>query len=263
MVEKVAKLLREKKAVAFTGAGASLESGIPTFRGKGGLWEKYDPQIYATVPGILFTFLKSPDKISQFFVDFYEVLLKAKPNSTHYALAELERRGRLLGVITQNIDNLHQLAGSKIVSELHGNAYKFRCRVCNREKIKDKREVAEFLEEIKKSHTRKDLIRRVLSFMGRCECGRRLIPSVVFFGQPLPEEELVKAYQLIDEAELLLIIGTSGVVYPAVNLPFQAKERGCQILEINPELTPLSSIADIRISQSASIFFSQLLGYLG
>ncbi|HEC69213.1 MAG TPA: RNA polymerase subunit sigma, partial [Candidatus Omnitrophica bacterium] len=80
MAEKVAKLLREKKAVAFTGAGASLESGIPTFRGKGGLWEKYDPQIYATVPGILITFLKSPDKISQFFVDFYEVLLKAKPN---------------------------------------------------------------------------------------------------------------------------------------------------------------------------------------
>ncbi len=259
-VEEVIVLIKSKKVVAFTGAGASLESGIPTFRGRGGLWEKYDPRVYATLPFVFFTFLKNPDKISEFLIEFYEVLLRAEPNSTHYALAEFEKKGLLLGVITQNIDNLHQLAGTKNISELHGNAYKFRCRLCNRKKIKTKEEIRRFIDRLKRvKFRRRELIREILFFMGRCPCGARFIPSVVFFGQALPEEELVKAYDLIDKAEVFLSIGTSGVVYPAAGFPFYAKSRGCFLIEVNPENSEISGLADIKISDSANNFFSKIL----
>ena len=263
MVEEFLRMVANKKVVAFTGAGASQESGIPTFRGKLGLWQKYDPSIYATLPYAFHTFLKNPEKIAGFLIDFYKTLLSSQPNSTHYALARLEEDGRLTGTITQNIDNLHQFAGTKRISELHGNSYKFVCRKCQREYLKDKQQIIKFIDDLTGvEYTRKQLRKKVLSFMGKCKCNKLLTTTVVFFGQGLPGIELQKAYRFIDEAEICLCIGTSGVVIPAASFPFYAKEKGCKVIEVNPEFSEISPIADLTINQPSSVFFSSVLDYL-
>ncbi|MBN2120721.1 MAG: Sir2 family NAD-dependent protein deacetylase [Candidatus Omnitrophica bacterium] len=263
MVSEFLRLIKGRKIVAFTGSGASAESGIPTFRGKGGLWEKYDPQTYATLPYAFHTFLKHPEKIANFLVEAYETFLKAEPNATHYALAKLEEEGAVLGVITQNIDNLHQLAGTSQICELHGNTYRFFCRRCGYAHTKTKEEIRKFIDTVdRQGRHRKNLIKKILSFTGRCRCGKLLITSVIFFGQGLPQAELNKASFFLEQAEVFLCIGASGVVMPAASFPFYAKQKGCTIIEVNPESSELSYLADLRIQQPSSAFFSQVLEYL-
>ena len=263
MIKEFLRLIEGKRVVAFTGSGASVESGIPTFRGKGGLWEKYDPKIYASLPLAFYTLLKSPQRIADFVIEAYETFLKAEPNATHYALAKLKKQDSLLGVITQNIDNLHQLAGIPEISELHGNVYRFFCRRCSSQYTKSKDQVRQFIEDLAKiRYSGKRLARKIISFMGRCDCGRRLVTSVIFFGQSLPKSELEKASFLIEQAEVLLCIGTSGVVFPAASFPLYAKEKGCTIIEVDPKPTELSYLADLKINQPSSLFFSQILEYL-
>jgi len=260
MIQEVLKIITNNKTVVFTGSGVSAESGIPTFRGKAGLWEKYNPRIYATLPEFFHTLLEAPEKIAAFLIDFYEVLLKAEPNPAHYALAKLEEQGHVSGTITQNIDNLHQFSGSKNISELHGNSYRFVCRACPGQHTKTKKEIRGSLDKLTKDKfSKRELRDEIFSFMGRCSCGRRLVTSVVFFGQGLPDSQLSKAYNLVRSADVFLCIGTSGVVYPAAGFISQAKDKGAKIIEINPEHASISGICDIKITKPAGIFFSEFL----
>jgi NAD-dependent deacetylase len=197
--------------VAFTGAGISVESGIPTFRGPTGLWSRYDPQILD-----LRYFYEHPkeswEAIREIFYDYMGA--NARPNAAHRFLAELERRGRLDGVITQNIDNLHQEAGSRNVVEFHGTAQKLLCTRCG--------ERTPFTE-----HGLNDL-------PPLCDrCGGLLKPDFIFFGESIPPEAYRRSMELAEDADLLLVIGTTGEVMPASMIPYEAKKA--RIIEINIE----------------------------
>ena len=135
------RCFEDGKVACLTGAGISAESGIPTFRGKGGLWEKYDPELYGNASGLLHLLASSPQRLVDFIADFYSILLKAHPNPGHFALALLEKEGLLGSIITQNIDNLHQGSGSRSVIELHGNAYRIRCGACGNRLVFEKERI--------------------------------------------------------------------------------------------------------------------------
>lgn len=256
--EEIKKILKEGNIVSLTGAGISEESGIPTFRGKGGIWEKFDPAIYANIPGLIGVLLFKPSRMRDFILAFYETIYKAKPNKAHYIISEMEKRGILNSVITQNVDNLHQRAGSKNVIELHGNMLKFNCMNCNKKFELDEGKLEELIHRLKRA-SRREIIRLIFP---KCECGGRYRPDVVLFGESLPTDELSKAYTEIGKARTLLLIGTSGIVYPAASLPYYAKERGTTIIEINPTRTALSNISDYSILEKASIAMSEFLNLL-
>lgn len=207
---EAARLIREsRRAVALTGAGISVESGIPDFRSKGGLWERFDPREFATIQA----FRRNPAKVWTMLQEMEAVILAARPNPAHLALAELEARGKLAGVITQNVDNLHQAAGSRNVVEYHGNALRFVCLSCGGR-----------WERAALDFSRLPLY---------CHCGGLIKPDVVFFGEPIPAAAQETAYELVSACDLLIIIGTSGEVAPASFLPLTAKEAGAVILENN------------------------------
>lgn len=219
--------------VAFTGAGISAESGIPTYRGEDGIWNKYDPNKYANIDN----FLRDPQYYWSFFKEVrYPVLKKAKPNKAHTVLAKLEESRKLKAVITQNIDGLHQLAGSKRVLELHGNTRSISCLEC------------------KKSYTLDEIFRQLKTELPpKClNCQGTLKPEVVFFGESLPLATLEEAIKVTNECDLFLAIGSSLVVQPAASLPMMAKEKGALLVIINKDTTPLDSIADIVFHSSAS-----------
>jgi NAD-dependent deacetylase len=214
---EAADLLRpNRRALALTGAGISVESGIPDFRSRDGLWSRFDPMEYATISA----FKRDPAKVWVMLREMDDILVRARPNPAHRALAELEQRGILLGVITQNVDNLHQAAGSKNVVEYHGNAHRFACLNCQNTWP---REALDF--------SRLPLL---------CRCGGLIKPDVVFFGEAIPPEAGARAAALTGACELLLLIGTSGEVSPANFLPQMAKAQGALILESNLEHTGLT-----------------------
>lgn len=224
--------------VVLTGAGISKESGIPVFRGKDGLWNKYKVEELATFEA----FLRDPKLVWEWYRFRMDIIYNAKPNIAHIILAELEKVYPDFYIITQNIDGLHQEAGSKKVIELHGNIRWARCIECSNKIL---------LEEVPKS------------VPPRCKvCGALLRPDVVWFGEPLPSQLLLKSIELSSKATLFIVIGTSGVVYPASELPYYAKEHGATLLEINPELTPISQIADITIREKATTGLKKLLQLL-
>jgi NAD-dependent deacetylase len=218
--------------VTFTGAGISAESGIPTYRGEGGLWHKYDPNKYASIN----TFLQDPSYYWSFFRDVrYPMLKKVKPNKSHMALAEIEEMGNLKTVITQNIDGLHQEAGSSSVIELHGTTRIIYCMTCSREYTMD--EVFFMLE---------------VQIPPLCsECKGRLRPDVVFFGEALKPQILASAYAEAEKCDFLLVVGSSLVVYPAADIPLKAKRMGAALALINKETTPLDDLADYVIHDEA------------
>lgn len=214
---QLAELLTvRRRAAAFTGAGISVESGIPDFRSPGGLWSRFDPMEYAHIRA----FLANPVKVWVMLKEMDDTITRAKPNSAHYALAELEARRHLLGVITQNVDNLHQAAGSRRVVEYHGNALRFICHQC---KGRHPRETLDF--------SKAPLY---------CYCGGLIRPGVVFFGEQIPAGAQEEAEELAQECDLLLVIGTSGEVAPANYLPIIAKDHGAIIVENNLEPTKLT-----------------------
>jgi NAD-dependent deacetylase len=222
-----------RRIVAFTGAGISAESGIPTYRGDDGVWHKYDPNKYANIH----SFLKDPEYYWNFFKEVrYPVIKKAKPNKAHIALASLEENGKLEAVITQNIDGLHQLAGSKMVLELHGNTRLISCLNC------------------KKQHTMDEVYSRLETQLPPLcsECGGILKPEVVFFGESLPVTVLEEAVNITNECDLFFTIGSSLVVQPAASLPLMAKEKGAKLVIINKDATPLDTFADIVFHTTAS-----------
>jgi NAD-dependent deacetylase len=214
------------RIVAFTGAGISAESGIPTNRDTpDGLWTRYDPDKFANLD----YFLRDPSLFWRFFQDVrYQAIKTARPNPGHRALAALERTGRLKAVITQNIDGLHQEAGSREVIELHGNTRVIGCLSCG---------ATYTMDEIHRQ------LRTQLPPPCR-RCGGRLKPQVVFFGESLPEHALQRAAEWVDDCDLLLAVGSSLVVYPAAFLPEQAKRRGARLVIINKTPTRADAVAD-------------------
>ncbi len=225
-VQKAAKALAAAhKAVALTGAGISVESGIPPFRGKGGLWEKIDPVKYAHIDA----FMRDPAEVWRvLFTGLRDVLEKARPNNGHLGLYDLEEMGILQSIITQNIDGLHQSAGSSDVIEFHGTFAQQRCMTC---------------------HQTKDSVQVDLkSIPPRCACGGLLRPDVVMFGEAIPADHLQRAQMLASTCDVMLVVGTSATVVPAAYLPVIAKRGGATIIEINPEPTPLTDDAsDITV----------------
>jgi len=240
MISKLKKYIATSdKIVAFTGAGFSAESGISTFRGAGGLWSKYDPSIYADIN----YFMQDPSYYWNFFKDErYPVIKKAKPNDGHYALVELEKRGKLYRVITQNIDGLHQKAGSSDVIELHGNTRKINCMSCDKTYSMDETY---------------NLLKKELP--PRCSCGGLLKPGTVLFGEPLPEVALDMANLASSNCDMFLVLGSSLVVYPAAAFPEIAKKRGAVLVIINIDPTPLDDMADIVINERASKILSKII----
>ncbi len=219
-------LLNAKRIVALTGAGISAESGIPTFRGSGGLWEGYPVEKVATVEG----FEENPELVWRFYDERRINIAKAKPNRAHKVLALLENLYDFW-VITQNIDGLHTRAGSRNVVELHGNIWRVKCTECGR--VSYNYDVP--LKEIPP----------------RCEkCGGMLRPDVVWFGEPVYDAD--KAMELSERCDVMMVIGTSAQVYPAAYLPRLAWSRGAKIVEINIESTPVSRYADFIIREPAT-----------
>jgi NAD-dependent deacetylase len=219
LIEHTAAVLSTaKRAVALTGAGISVESGIPPFRGKGGLWEKMDPMTVAHIDA----FMDDPETVWNLLIkDMKTVLDKARPNPGHAGLAALERLGILQTVITQNVDGLHQMAGNSDVIEFHGNFAWQRCLDCDR-----------MIET-----SRVDLSR----IPPRCSCGGILRPDCIFFGEMIPADALIRSQRVSAACDVMLVIGTSAMVQPAATMPLIAKDNGAIIIEINPEPTPLTS----------------------
>jgi len=243
MEEAISKLKKivstSDQIVAFTGAGFSAESGISTFRGAGGLWSKYDPDIYANIN----VFMQDSTYYWNFFKDErYPVIKKAKPNDGHYVLVKLEKLGKLYRVITQNIDGLHQEAGNSDVIELHGTTRKINCLSCGKNYTMD--------ETYKK--LQKEL-------PPKCSCGGNLKPGTVLFGEPLPQVALEMAKLAAQNCDLFLVLGSSLVVYPAASMPRIAKKNGAKLVIINIDPTPMDNMADIVINESASEVLSAVI----
>ena len=223
------------RIVFFTGAGVSAESGIPTFRGKGGLWEKFKVEELATPEG----FFRNPAKVWEWYDMRRKAVAKAQPNDAHRLMALLERECGDVWVITQNVDGLHQRAGSGNVIELHGNIWRVRCLKCGATYYEFRTPLPEYPPKCK-------------------ECGGMLRPDVVWFGEPLPVDALERAWELSRTADIFVVVGTSGLVYPAAQLPYVARENGAHIVEINPEETPISSIAHEVIREKATVGMRRL-----
>lgn len=254
---------RKRNVVCLTGAGISAESGVPTFRGKGGLWERYPPQDYATTEGLLSAFRTHPQDMVNFIIDFYSLLLKARPNPAHLALTVLEKENMLNTIITQNIDNLHQRAGSRNVIELHGNAFRIRCVSCPKTIILEPDRLKEMIELLKISRGSRIKLLKIFSrYFPRCHCGSRYRFDIVLFGEMLPERELSWAYKQLDNCDVLLLIGSSLVVYPAAALPLYAKEKGAKLIEINNSPSALSDLCDYKIFGPASEVLVEILNTL-
>ena len=212
----VDKLSDSKSIVFFTGAGISSESGIPTFRGKEGLWNKFRPEELANFDA----FIKNPALVWEWYNYRKKIVHEAKPNAAHLTIAEMQNHFKDVTVITQNVDNLHRRAGSKKIFELHGNIERNFCINC------------------KKFHNEE------LDFSGgvpKCECGGLIRPDVVWFGEYLPEDQFLGGEKAAIKSDVFFVVGTSAVVYPAAGLVFTAKASGATIVEINIKETEISS----------------------
>jgi len=238
LYKKVAELIKEAKhLMVFTGAGISLESGIPAFRGENGLWEKYDMN-YLTLD----YFYNSPVDSWVFNKKiFYDTFKGKKPNAAHRALSELEAKGIVKSVITQNIDNLHTLAGSENIIEFHGNARLAICPKCNKTvEINDK---------------------LIENLPPKCnQCDEILKPNFIFFGESLDEVVYKNAFEEAEKADVVLIIGTTGIIQPASSIPIYAKEKGAEIIEINPKPSAFTDdVTDLFIQEKATIAMDKIL----
>ncbi len=241
-IEKAAKLIANSHFLtAFTGAGISVESGIPPFRGEGGVWNEYDPQIFD-----IDYYVKNPSAALELRQVFYDVIEVAKPNAAHLALAELEKMGLLRAVITQNIDNLHTWAGNTEVIEFHGNTRYFVCMNCGK-----KYDVA----EVEINGKDRPLCK---------ECGGLLKPDFVFFGEPIPPEAYHKSFEYASKTDVMLVIGTTGLVQPAAMIPLTAKQNGAKIIEVNiePSLYTMEGVTDIFLQGKATEVMTDLLNHV-
>jgi len=225
-------------SVALTGAGISVESDIPPFRGKHGLWERYDPEEYAHIDSLR----KDPKKVWRMLGELVAICRDAQPNEAHDALARLEKMGLLDGIITQNIDGLHQKAGSEEIVEFHGGNTTMSCMDCGTGYPTD--EVS--LETIPPM----------------CRCGGILRPDFVFFGESIPHAYVERSLKLVRKCEVMIIIGTTGIVMPSAQMPYLAKSTGAVLIEINPERSAFSNIVDIFLAGKAAGTMGSIMSYI-
>jgi NAD-dependent deacetylase len=242
--ERLAELIRERQpCVVLTGAGVSTESGIPDFRSPTGIWMRYDPMEYATIEA----FLRDPVKVWDFYAKRLDVLKAAEPNAAHLALAELERRGLVRAVVTQNIDRLHEWAGSRELIEVHGSIRTSSCLDCGERVGFD--DVVQLLSDAPAPP---------------CPaCGRILKPDVVMFGELMPQAAIDRAYELAREAALLLVVGSSLEVWPVAGLPQETLEWGGQLAIVNQGSTPYDHRADLKVEAAAGETLSEVVRRLG
>jgi NAD-dependent deacetylase len=234
-VEAARAVLAGAKAVAvLTGAGVSAESGIPTFRSNGGYWRTHRFEDLATPQG----FARDPKFVWEWYEERRRAIAAAAPNAGHLALVELERRVPEFTLITQNVDGLHDLAGSKNVIKLHGDVWVLRCLGCGRERVD----------------------RAVLSELPpNCECGAMMRPGVVWFGEMLPEGAIERAADAVRQADAVIVAGTSARVYPAAGLIPLAIERGAAVIEINPEATEYSDDVTFSLRGASAEILPRLI----
>jgi len=222
-------LLQSRYAIALTGAGISVESGIPDFRGVNGFWTKYDPFEY----GHIDSFRANPAKVWKMLMQMGALVEGVNPNDAHLALGDLEKLGIIKMVITQNVDSLHQRGGSSNVVEFHGNFRRMHCDNCQ------------------KSFLRADI--SLVSLPPLCSCGGPIRPDIILFGEAIPAEAYSRAFDAAEKCDLMLVVGTSAKVAPASQLPLIAKRRGAHVLEINPVASELSEwITELHVMESAA-----------
>ena len=237
MFEEISENFKNSKSIVFvTGAGISQESGIPTFRGKDGYWRKHDPMKLATIDA----FYEDPHMVWEWYEDRRQNIRAAEPNPGHKAIAELEKFYKVT-VLTQNIDGLHQRAGSSRVLELHGSIVRIKCTVCDFQA-----NITEDFEEIPP----------------KCNCGNILRPDVVWFGESLPQDVWTNAMKEASLCDIMIIAGTSLVVSPANTLPAFAKQNNAILIEINPEETVMSNEMDISVRDTSSKILPQLIEFV-
>ena len=236
--QQAAHIIRSaKRCVALTGAGISVESGIPPFRGENGLWNQYDPETF----DIRYFYSHTKESWEVIREIFYDLFGKVVPNFAHYALAELESRGLLGAVITQNVDNLHYDAGSKIVHEFHGSLKKLVCLGCRAKYM---------ISEIDLTRLPPECVK----------CGGILKPDVVFFGEAIPEPARTHSFNETKKADCFILIGTTGAVAPANMIQTAARANGAKIIEINPVVSEYThSVTDVFLKEKATIAMKRLM----
>ena len=241
LIQRAARDLTESKmATALTGAGISVESGIPPFRGKGGIWEKIDPMEFAHIDALH----RDPAKVWKVLIkEMKEILDTAQPNEAHKGLARMEKLGVLKTIITQNVDGLHQMAGNTDVIEFHGNFAWLRCMDCGfRIPTADVN-----LEKIPP----------------RCSCRGIYRPECVFFGEMIPSQHMGRSQMLAAQSDVMLVVGTSASVQPAAHIPVLSKQSGATVIEVNPERTPLTgAVSDYLIMGPAGEMIRRIVAAL-
>jgi len=242
LAEAAEIVARGQYVVALTGAGISVDSGIPDFRSPGGLWDRFDPMEYAHIEA----FYANPRKVWNMLREMSGTVRNAKPNSGHLALAELERLGLLKAIITQNIDNMHQDAGSTNVIEFHGNVRQLVCMRCN----------ARYNAREVETLTEKEGV-----FPPVCpHDGQILKPNVVFFGEAIPIEASYQSQYQAEACDVMLVIGTSATVFPASGIPMIARRTGATVIEFNITSTPLTgAVAQLSILGSSSVTLPEMV----
>ena len=237
MLQEVAQLIKKsKRGVVLTGAGISAESGVPTFRGQDGLWKQYRPEELAT----LNAFLADPGLVWEWYNWRRELINKVKPNPGHYALCEFQNWFEDFTLITQNVDGLHRQAGLEDILELHGNIHRNICVGCHRPDDE--------VTEIDPAN------------IAVCKhCGEKLRPGVVWFGEMLPQGVIQESFKKSETADIFFSVGTSAIVHPAASLPVAAKQNGATLVEINPDRTPLTDLADYYFAAKSGELLPQLV----
>ena len=234
-------LAQAHNIVCLTGAGVSAESGVATFRdAQTGLWSKFDPQRLASQEG----FADDPGLVWRWYMERLRTVEAAAPNPGHRALAQLESRVATFTLVTQNVDNLHERAGSRQVYHIHGRINHFRCNYCRTEYTLQAHEQTQEQPPI-------------------CpHCSELVRPDVVWFGESLPVDVVDIAWRAAESCDIMLVVGTSGVVYPVAQLPLVAKRAGALVIDVNPHCTPISEMADIFLQGAGGLILPQLLDAL-